>query len=367
MARIEYLLTIAAMTCASCAENAFQPPPPPAVTVDSPQMQDVVQYAEFTGRTEAVVVVGVPARVQGVLLEIEYQPGELVEVGDPLFKIDPEPFVAARDAAKARVKSAKAQAQLADTRAQRMENSAESGAISELQALEARAEADVSEAQVEVAEKELAIQELDVRFTSVVAPIKGRVMASPYFVGDLVGPLTTQALTTIYDDSKIYAWFTVPDRLLLAQLNERAATGEKDFPEVDLATEVEPDYPYRGRIDYVDPSVDAETGTLRVRAVFDNAKKTLTDGLFVRIRIAAQTLQEALVIPESAIGADQVGRYVYVVDDEGLVDRRNVTLGPIAETGRVVLTGVEAGDRLIVKGLLRARPGAKVTVQDSDA
>jgi RND family efflux transporter MFP subunit len=352
---------------AACSENVFQPPPPPAVTVDYPTTKDVVDYVEFTGRTEALWTVNVPARVQGVLLSIDYSPGIEVAEGAPLFHIDPEPFAAARDAASATLKSSKAQSTLANTRAERMENSAAQGAISELQALEARAEADVTEAQVEVAEKQLAIQQLDVDYTKVLAPIKGRAMATRYSVGDLVGTLASEPLTTIYDDSSIYAWFSVPDRALLARLKAHPNVDRDEPVKVEMATEVDKDWPRTGYIDYVDPSVDVETGTVRIRALFDNKDEGLRAGLFVRVRIAAETLENALVIPEASIGSDQVGRYVYVVDDSGKVSRKNVTLGPSTGSDRVILSGLKVQDRIITKGLLRARPGAIVAPQGPDA
>jgi RND family efflux transporter MFP subunit len=269
-----------------------------------------------------------------------------------LFRIDPEPFVAARDAAQASVASAEAQARLADTTAQRMESSAQQGAISEVQALEARAQADVAEAQVDVAREQLKIKELDVTYTNVVAPISGRAMASNPTVGSLVGTVGSEPLTTIYDDSRIQVWFTAPDG---------ADQGQPAYPEVDMATDIDTGFPYRGQVDYIDPAVDVQTGTVRVRAVFDNPEMRLTDGLFVRVRVAAQTLAGATVVPETAIGQDQIGRYVYVVDEQDLCQRRNVAVGPVSGPGRVILSGLAGDERVIVKGLLKVRPGAPVT------
>lgn len=350
-----------------CAENEFQAPPPPPVTVASPAVEDVIEYVVLTGRTEALHVVQVPARVQGVLQSVDFAAGDRVEEGQVLFRIDPEPFVAARDAAQASVNSAEAQANLADTTAQRMESSAEQGAISEVQALEARAQADVAAAQVEVAVEQLKIQELDVTYTNVVAPISGRAMASDFAVGALVGTMGSAPLTTIYDDSQIYVWFTAPDRVLLEYLRDGADKGEQAYPEVDMATEIDDGFPHRGIVDYIDPAVDPQTGTVRVRALFDNPEMRLTDGLFVRVRIASQTLPDSIVVPETAIGQDQAGRYVYVVDEQNLCRRRDVQVGPVSGAGRVVTDGLEGAERVIVRGLLKVRPDAPVTPIPADA
>lgn len=357
------LVLVLNLFAGGCGENEFQPPPPPNVTVALPTQRDVVEYAEVTGTTEAFRVVEVRARVQGILQAVLYQEGMKVDKDTPLFQIEPAPFVTTRDAAQARVTSAQVQAKLADTTARRMERSAQDKAVSELQALEARAQADAAVAEVEVAKKELAIKQLDVDYTHVLAPISGRVARSNFKVGSLVGSMESTALTTIYDDSKIYTWFTMPDRIFLLAKQAGDVKDDQPFPEVELATEVDQGFPHRGQIDYADPAVDAETGTLRIRAVFDNENGALVGGLFVRCRISIQTIPNALLVPETAIGVDQVGRYVFVVDDQGTVERRKVELGPMDGDLRVINSGLKADDRVIVRGILRARPGGKVTAQ----
>ncbi len=357
------LLAFIVLGVAGCGENEFQPPPPPTVTVAQPEQRDVIEYAEFTGVTEAHKTVEVRARVEGILLEALYPEGGMVTEGDQLFLIDPEPFVAVRDAAQANVNNEKAQVVLAETTAERMESSAADGAVSELQALEARAKADAASTSLEVAQKQLAIKQLDVDYTEVRAPITGWAERADFKTGSLVGTFDANLLTTIYDDTQIYAWFQVPDRLYLEMRNRRE--GSRDKVEVELATEVDEGFPHIGAVDYVDPAVDNETGSLRVRAIFPNDERTLIPGLFVRCRIAFRTLEDALLVPQSALGADQVGTYLLVVDAEGTVERRNVVLGPSEGTLRVVTEGIEAGDSVIVEGILRARPGSKVEAEAS--
>lgn len=354
-----------AVVLAACgAKNEFQPPPPPRVTVATPVIRDVTTYEDFTGTTEAVDVVEIRARVQGILHEIAYAEGRPVEAGAVLFRIEKDRFEAERDAALAQVTAAETEARQAEVAAQRMERSLEDEAVSELQALEARAKAATAAAAVEVARSRLAIDELELSYTEVTTPIAGRAERSSFAVGSLVGGLGGAPLTRIHDESKINVWFSVPDRLVQTTRVKSIASGtasQTEYPEVELRTEVDDGWPHRGRIDYADPAVDAETGTLRIRAVFDNATRQLLPGLFVRIRVAGRRLEDALLVPEEALGADQLGRYLLVVGDGDVVERRAVELGPRDGRDRVVLSGVEPGERIVVQGLLRARPGARVT------
>lgn len=344
------------------APRAASPPP---VVVATPEVRGITLYEVVSARTEPFETVEVRARVEGVLLEVAHAEGLPVQQGDLMFRIDPEPFAARRDAAQAEVASAEAQAELADITATKLESAYEDRAVSEIQALEARAKHHVARQQVEVAQKSLAIRQLDVEYTEVRAPISGRAVKSDYFVGSLVGGLRSSALTTIVDDGKVRAWFTIPDRIYLAFVEDRRASGEATdagdvLPEVELAREIDEGFPIRGRVDYVDPQVDVETGTLRVRATFDNAEGLLKGGLFVRIRLRTGELADAVVVPEVALARDQQGEHVYVVGPGDVVERREVVLGSRVDGGIVVMEGVAAEDRVIVAGQLSARPGAKV-------
>jgi RND family efflux transporter MFP subunit len=355
------LVGLIVLAVVGCGGNEFQAPPPPTVTVSTPAQRDVVEYATFTGVTTADDSIDVRARVQGIIEEVAYESGAFVNEGDLLFLIDPEPFVAARDAAAAQVVTARAQAELARTQAERVERSATDGAVSELQALQARAEAEVADAAVQVAEKELAIRQLDVDYTRVVAPVSGFAARSPFGEGDLVEPGGAGLLTTIYNDAVVNVEFSVADRVYLTSLRNRAGGGEP--PPVQVATEVDEGFPFVGTIDYSDPVVDAETGTIRVRAKIDNPDRELLGGLFVRVRLPVRVLEGAMVVPQEAVGSDQVGSYVFVVDDENVVERRAVVPGPLDAGGRVILDGLGAEDRVVVRGLLKARPGLPVTPQ----
>ncbi len=346
-------------------------PKPPLVEVQKPLVKDITKYEVVSGQTEPVQTVEIRARVNGVLEEIAHKEGEPVKAGDLMFRIDPAPFTAARDAAAAQLLSAKAEAELADVTATRLEKPYKDRAVSELQALEARAKHKVAEENVKVATKNLAIKQLDVSYTEIYAPIDGRAEQSEYFVGSLVGGLGTSALTKIYDDSKVDAWFTLPDRVML----EYAAKDEKEgrvrealdsLPPIELAREIDEGFPFSGRVDYVDPEVDLETGTLRIRAEFDNAEGKLKGGLFVRIRIQAGELKGATIVPEVALGRDQQGPYLLVVGKDDVVERRSVKPGHQTEDGLVILSGLDGTESVIVNGMISARPGAPVRIkQDS--
>ena len=345
---------------ASCEENTFVPPPAPSVTVANPLVKDVTTFVELTGYTEPFREVEVRARVEGILIEALTNPGQRVEEGELLFRIDPDLFTAHRDAASALVEKAAAELELATVRLERVEQAARQGAATDIELLEARARVNMGSADLKVAQRELAIRQLSVDYTEVRAPISGDIQAGDPSLGTLVGSGGTTLLTRLYDTSKVYAWMAVSDRIFLGTVRrDDPADGPLAYP-IELATEVDVDYPYRGVIDYIDPVVDTATGTIRVRAVFDNPTGILRGGLFVRCRIVSGDRTDALLLPETAIGSGQSGRYVLVVGEGDVVEARPVILGPQDGAFRVIEAGVGPDDRVITDGLLRARPGQPV-------
>ncbi len=360
---------ISAGLLGGCDEPEIVKPEPPTVGVSHPAVRDVTRYAEFSGRTEALRVVEVRARVEGVLLESRVAPGSRVKEGDVLFRIDPDLFVAQRDAAAARLQRAEAELGVAQVRLDRTRRVAAGGAANEIEVLEAEAAVDTAEADVEVASRELAIKQLSVDYTDVRAPLPGEIEAGAPDLGSLVGGLGSGRLTRIYDTSSMYVWITVPDRVFLeavASSNEDAGLRNTEsiaYP-IEIATEAEEGFPHAGVIDYVDPAVDTATGTVRLRATVPNPEGSLKPGLFVRGRLAAGQIEDAILVPEAAIGSGQIGRYVLVLGEDGLVQVRPVTLGARDGSWRIIESGLSPTDRVIVSGILRARPGQPVTARE---
>jgi RND family efflux transporter MFP subunit len=351
----------------ACEEPEYVAPPPPEVGVAAPVVRDVTRYAELAGRTEAMQVVEVRARVEGILLEAAAVPGATVNEGDLLFRIDPALFIAERDAAAARVQRAEAELEVAKVRLDRTRRAAERGAANDIEVLEAQAGVDTAAADLEVARRELAIRQLSVDYTEVRAPLAGEIEAGAPDLGSLVGGLGSGLLTRIYDTSSVRVWLTVPDRVFLETTasNEAARARGTDlaYP-IEVATETDTGFPHAGVIDYVDPAVDPETGTVRIRATVPNPQNALKPGLFVRTRLVAGQIEDALLVPEAAIGSGQIGRYVLIVGGDGLVQARPVTLGARDGALRIVESGLSPEDRVIVSGILRARPGQPVKTRE---
>ncbi|GAB4545700.1 MAG: efflux RND transporter periplasmic adaptor subunit [Phycisphaerales bacterium] len=351
-----------AVVLGACGDDvAFVPPQPPEVGVAPPLIRDVTRYAELSGRTEAVQVVEVRARVEGILLESLAVPGSRVDEGDVLFRIDPERFIAERDAAAARVQRAEAALGMAQVTLDRMRQAMAQDAASELEVLDAEANLDAAEADREVARRELAIKQLSVDYTDVRAPLSGEIEAGAPDIGSLVGGLGSGLLTRIYDTSSVHVWLTVPDRIFMQTVGGSVASGASVSYPIDVATEGDDGYPHRGVIDYIDPAVDTATGTVRIRATVPNPDGALKPGLFVRCRIVAGRIEGAMLVPEVALGSGQFGRYVLVLNGEDVVEARPITLGPRDGALRVIESGLDAQDRVVVRGLLRARPGQRVT------
>lgn len=383
----------ALLLCAACAKpNQYVPPPPPAVTVAPPVQRDVTDYAEFTGTTAPHKVVEIRARVKGFLAEIKYGAGAVVEEGAVLFRIDPAEYQAAVASAEAdlesakadlasaesAIRSAKASLALAETAVSKLERAYKERAVSEIMLLEVRAKREVADAQVDnaeaqrdvakervgVAEARLTRARLNLSWTTIKAPMRGRVAMWNVEVGALVGAGDPTLLTTMVNDEKVYCYFDVSERWLLdVRATMRAKLGrtatERDIV-VELALANEKGYPHKGAGDYIAPTVDAETGTLRMRAVFDSPDRTIPGGAFARVRIPIAKREGALLVTERAVGMDQVGSFLLVVNSDSVVERRDVELGARHGDLTVVLKGVEASDRIIVSGLQRARPGASV-------
>ncbi len=366
---------------AGCEQkNTYVEPPPPKVTVAAPLQETVTEYLEFTGNTAAVEEVAVAARVSGFLESMHFTPGTQVKEGDLLFVIDPREYVAELNAAKAEVTSARAQLERANIELERAQRLFKQKAGAEADVVKWRGERDVAAAAVVRAKAQVERAQLDVEYTRVTAPIGGRVGRNLVDLGNLVGEKEPTLLTTITRSDPMYAYFNLNERNLLQVLDEyRQQVQEKgvdpssepgsrvDIPlELGLATEE--GYPHKGSYDFAESGVDPGTGTLQLRGIFPNPGPVgpLLPGLFARIRMPVSENEDALLVTERAVGSDQGGQYLMVVGSDDTVEKKPIVMGQLVDGLRVIVEGIDAGDRVVVNGIQRARPGAKVDPTEVD-
>ncbi len=357
---------------------------PPTVTVANPVARTVVDQDEYVGRFVAVDSVEVRARLSGYLSDIHFTDGQMVQKGDLLFTIDRRPFQIALEQMKANLAQARANLAFTEADLQRGSQLVQNKTITE-QAFDQRTQAKaVAEASVAAQEAMVQSAELDLdQYTKLRAPIDGKIGDRRVAVGNLVTGGTggnTTLLATIVSVDPIRFEFTFDEASYLRYQRFTKATVDASTKEstnnqggidggvaVALKLIDENDFVHDGKIDFVDNVIDRSSGTIRGRAVFANPGGIFTPGMFGRIRVPGSPPHTALLIPDAAIGSEQARKFVFVVDDGGVVRQRYVTLGQIDGGLRVIKDGVAAGDRVIVNGLMRARPGLKVTVQQETA
>ncbi|HEX2833170.1 MAG TPA: efflux RND transporter periplasmic adaptor subunit [Thermoanaerobaculia bacterium] len=354
---------LAAVLLTRCARTDAQPantPPPPSVTVAPVLEREITEWDEFTGRLEAVQSVAVRPRVSGYVAAVRFDEGALVKRGDLLFEIDARPFQTEVDRLRAELARAKATVERATNELQRADNLAADNAMSPEERGRRVGFARESEAQVAAVEAALRAAELNLEFTRVTSPIDGRVSRAIVTQGNLVssGPGEATLMTTVVSVDPIYATFEADEQTYLKYGDVARRAG---LP-IRMALANDNDFPREGKMDFLDNQVNPATGTIRGRAVFSNDDRALTPGLFVRLRLPGNGKFNGLLVQDRAIGTDLDKRYVYVVED-GKVAYREVELGPIVDGLRVVRSGLEAGDVVVVNGLQRVRPGAPVTPQ----
>ena len=360
-------LALAAAT--GCEQtNVYQEPPPPRVTVENPVAEPVTRYAVFPATLAAPEEVDIRARVRGFLESVEFRDGDIVEEGQLLYRIEPELFEANRDSAAAEVARAEAVLELAKVKLQRVEEAVAGGAVSDIEVIEARAERDKSEAELKAARAALASAELDLSYTEIRAPIAGRLSRTLVTQGNLVGQNEATLLTTLVADLQIFVYFDVDERRLLQLVQERPRPERQDGPpkEVSLTLADGSAHPRTGVADYATNVIDRTTGTLQVRATFDNADSSLFPGMFARVRVPLREF-DGVTIPTASILRDQVGPYVLLVDAEGTVARRDVTPEFVTGDRTVISDGLAAEDRVITIGVQRARPGGRVVAEGAGA
>jgi RND family efflux transporter MFP subunit len=343
-------------------------PPAPEVTVATPTQRDVTIVHEFVGTTQARESVEIRARVQGYLVKMSYEPSSSVRKGDLLFVIEPEPYQAQRDRADAGLKAAEAGLRRAESDLERLEQAVRTNAVSQQEVTRARAERDQASAAMLEARAALTNAQIQLDYTSVRSPIDGMVSRNLVDLGNLVGAGESTLLTTVRRIDPLFAYFEVSERFMAQILEQRGGHKDPDSNAELPATMVlkETGLKIEGKVDAVDNTVDPATGTIQLRAVFPNSDAKVFPGFFVHVQLPGELLENAVLVEETALGTDLGGRFVMVVGNDNVVERRYIEPGPLQEDmTRVVLDGLAPGERYITVGLQRARPGMPVTPKEA--
>src|SRR3954470_17940602 len=357
-------LSLAALTLGRAKEPAAQPQLQ-AVTVANVAERQVAEWEEFTGRLQAVDQVEIRPRVSGYIKRVTFDEGQEVKKGEVLFEIDPRPYEAELARAEAQLEQARSAASLAKSEVQRASKLVEVQAISR-EEFDSRTSAEVQGgAQVRAAEAAVETARLNLEWTRVRSPIAGRVSNAAVTAGNLVqgGSLDGTALTTVVSLDSMYLYFDSDEQTYLryAGRAKNAGTNWRNarLP-VFLGLANESGYPHEGRLDFVDNQIDPRTGTIRTRAVFSNRSRALTPGLFARVKLVGSEKTNALLVRDAAIGTDQDRKFVLIVGPGDTLVYRPVVPGRLSDGLRIITSGLAAGDRVVVNGLMRVRPGMKV-------
>ncbi len=357
-----------ALLLAGCGkQNAYVPPPPPEIGVAPPLARSITPTLDATGTAVAYNDVDLVARVEGFVQTIDYQDGAEVKAGTRLFVIEPTPYQARLQQAQASFASAQAQYVQAEAEYQRQLSLGKKDFASQSAVDQARATRDTAKANVTNQQAGVALAGINLGYTSVTAPFDGVATQHLVSVGDLVGVNAATKLASIVQLAPIYVTFSISDQDVQRIRADLAAAGRtlKDLGKisVEAGLTTEKGYPHHGVLDYVSPQVDSGTGTLTVRGVFENKDRTLLPGYFVRVRVPRARPVPALLVPDAALGSSQAGRYLLVVNKDGVVEQRSVTIGALDGALRVITSGVAPDDRVVISGLSRAIPGEKVVAK----
>jgi RND family efflux transporter MFP subunit len=351
----------------ACEQNSFVPPPPPKVDVGLPVQRSITRYLEATGNTAPIKNVDLVARVQGVLQAINYQDGTFVKEGATLFTIEPETYKLKLEQAQAAEAGAQASVKQTEADYKRQVDLVQKQAVSQATLDNSTSTRDNAQANLQQAQVNTKIAAVNYGYTNVVAPFDGIVSAHLVSIGELVGAASPTQLATIVALDPIYVNFNVNEQDVLRIREEARRRGMtpsdlRQLP-VEVGLQTETGYPHKGKLDYISPTLNQSTGTLAVRGVLPNPDRTLLPGFYVRVRVPFDEQANALLVPDVALGSDQAGRYVLVVNGDNVVEQRKVRTGPLQGDLRVIEEGLKPDDRVVTAGLLRAIPGQKVDPQ----
>ncbi|AGW89618.1 MULTISPECIES: efflux RND transporter periplasmic adaptor subunit [Cupriavidus] len=340
--------------------QASTPPPAPAVEVAAAVGQTITEWDEFSGRLEAVERVEIRPRVSGTIEAVHFRDGAIVKKGDPLFTIDPRPYAAEVARAEAALAAAQVRASHAQSEKVRAQRLLDDNAISRREFDERINAASETSADVRGAQAALEAARLNLGYTRIVAPVAGKVSRAEITVGNLVAAgAAAPPLTTLVSVSPVYAAFEVDEQSYLRYTAPGAAGGKDGLP-VYLGLADEDGHPHQGKIQSVDNRLDPRSGTIRVRAVFDNEDGRLLPGLYGKVRLGGGAPRPAVLVNDRAIGTDQGKKFVLVADKANKLAYREVELGPTHEGLRVIRKGLASGETIVVNGLQRVRPGDTV-------
>ncbi|MBV9532401.1 MAG: efflux RND transporter periplasmic adaptor subunit [Bradyrhizobium sp.] len=358
---------LALVVLSGCERNTYVPPPPPKVDVALPVQRQITHFLEATGNTAPVKSVDLVARVQGFLQSIDYQDGAFVKQGTTLFTIEPETYRLKLDQARAAEDGAQASLRQAEIDFQRQRDLVARQAVAQATLDSSTATRDNARASLQQAQANTRIAEINYGYTTVTAPFDGVVSTHLVSVGELVGVASPTQLATIVSQDPIFVNFNVNEQDVLRIRAEAARLGltRADLRQVDVEVglQTESGFPHVGKLDYAAPTINQSTGTLAVRGLIPNSDRVLLPGYFVRIRVPIHKEDNALLVPDTALGSDQSGRYLLVVTAENKVQQSKVTIGPIDNGLRVIESGLQPGDRVVIAGLLQVIPGQTVDPQ----
>jgi multidrug efflux system membrane fusion protein len=336
--------------------SAADAPAKTEVDVATVVFKSISEWQSYSGRLEAVDKVDIRPLVPGTITAVHFKDGALVKKGDPLFTIDQRPYLAEVDRAAGQLAAAESRAAYTATDAARAQRLIDQNAIAKRDFDEKQNASREAIANVKVAKAALDAAKVNLSYTQITAPVAGRMSRAELTVGNVVAAGTSPLLTTLVSVSPIYASFDVDEQTYLRYLNQASGSTAP----VSLGLADEDAYSRKGAVDSIDNQLDTQSGTIRVRARFDNANGVLLPGLYARIQVGGGKPYQAVLIDDSAIGTDQAKKFVLVVGADDRVQYREVSLGNIYEGLRIVTSGLKAGDRVVVNGVQRARPGDSV-------
>jgi len=344
------------------AASAPAAPPPVSVSVAPALEQSVTEWDEFSGRVQAIDRVEVRPQVSGLIEAVHFQDGQLVKKGDPLFTIDPRPFQAELARAEAALAGAKAQLVLAQANLDRNKQLIAIHAIAQSDLDQTNAALLQADANVKAAQAAVQTAHLNLDYTAIASPVDGRVSRAEITVGNLVGTgPTAPVLTTVVSVSPVYVEFEIDEQTYLKYAaNGASGNSGIDRIPVSMGLASEEGYPHAGRLKAIDNRLDTTSGTIRVRALFENATGELTPGLYAKVRSGGSAAKPAILVDDRAVGTDQDKKYVMVIDADNKATYRTVTLGPVVNGLRIIRSGLQRDERIVVNGLQRVRPNEVV-------